>query len=135
MLARSEHEIDFAFIALGELVEAGAAGCDAVSLGSMRREQVYVRSTIKDIRVIDEAGMVTCSAFPETQSFDLPSPLADRSVPSRVASIELFRIDQVSSVAVGVSWKVLPDLALTAVLSTDLLLFAPFPPGCAKAPR
>jgi sensor c-di-GMP phosphodiesterase-like protein len=128
VLARSEHEIDFAFIALGELVEAGAAGCDAVSLGSMRR-QVYVRSTIKDIRVIDAKGMVTCSAFPETRTFDSPSPLADRSVPSRVASIELFRIDQVSSVAVGVSWKVLPDLALTAVLSTDSLLFGALPPG------
>lgn len=128
VLARSELEIDFAFIALGELVEQGAAGCDAASLGAMRR-QVYVRSTIKDIRVIDAAGLVTCAAFPETQSFDTPSALAGRTVRSRVASIELFRIDQVSSVAIGVLWKVLPDLALTAVLNTDSLLFGALPPG------
>ena len=128
VLGRSELEVDFAFIALGELVEGGAAGCDESSLSAMRR-QVYVRSTIKDIRVIDADGMVTCSAFPETQRFDAPSPLADRAVPSKVASIELFRLDQVSSSAIGVLWKVVPDLALVAVLNTDSLLFGAIPSG------
>ena len=128
VLGRSELEVDFAFIALGELVERGAAGCNDSSLSAMRR-QVYVRSTIKDIRVIDADGMVTCSAFPETQRFDAPSPLADRSIPSRVASIELFRLDQVTSAAIGVLWKVVPDLALVAVLNTDSLLFGAIPSG------
>lgn len=129
VLGRSELEIDFAFIALGELVEAGAAGCDESPLSAMRR-QVYVRSTIKDIRVIDAAGAVKCSAFPETQRFDAAAaPPADRAVRSRVASIELFRLDQVSSVAVGVLWRVVPDLALIAVLNTDALLFGAIPSG------
>ena len=69
LLHRAEVEADFAFVGLSNLVEAGVAGCDPSSLGIMR-QQVYVRSTINDIRIVDNEGRILCAAFPETLSFD-----------------------------------------------------------------
>ena len=52
-------------MALSDLVEAGTVDCSPAALGRMRR-QVYQRSTVKDIRVIDGSGHALCAAFPET---------------------------------------------------------------------
>lgn len=126
VLHRAELEVDFAFIGLGELVEAGAASCNQAALGEMRR-QVYVRSTIKDIRVVDESGAALCAAFPETLGFDVAIPHQDSAIPGRNALVRLFRLAQTNSASIGVLWQVIPTLSLVAVLNTDALLFEALP--------
>ena len=122
VLHRAELEVDFAFMGLGELVEAGAASCDRAALSAMRR-QVYVRSTIKDIRVVDEMGTAICAAFPETLLFDDDVAHQDKAIPARNTFVRLFRLTQTSSASLGVLWRVVPELSLLAVLNTDALLF------------
>lgn len=126
VLARAERQADFAFIALGDLVQNGEAGCSQQALGQMRR-QVYLRSTVKDIRVVDGSGRPLCAAFPETLSYDADVvDLSDASA-ARNSQVSLFRLDQRSTAALGVLWRVEPDLALVAVLNTDALLFDVLP--------
>lgn len=93
LLHRAEVEADFAFIGLSDLVEAGAAGCSPSTLGAMRR-QVYVRSTIKDICVIDDAGLTVCTAFPETLSFDEELVHPGDALPARNTLVGLVRLSQ-----------------------------------------
>lgn len=126
LLHRAEVEADFAFIGLSDLVEAGAAGCSPSALGAMRR-QVYVRSTIKDIRVIDDAGMTACAAFPETLSFDEELIHPGDALPARNTLVRLFRLSQESTSALGVLWRIGPQASISAVVNTDALLFGVVP--------
>ncbi len=126
IVRRAEISVDYAFLTLGELVEKGTAGCDAAALGELRR-QVYRRSTIKDIRIVDRSGRVVCSAYPETMEYDTVELVAAETLASRNSQVRLFHLDQKSGVALGVLWEVLADFSLVAVLNTDALLFDPLP--------
>jgi sensor c-di-GMP phosphodiesterase-like protein len=130
LLQRAEIEADFAFIGLSELVEAGVAGCTPAALGAMRR-QVYVRSTIKDIRAIDDAGTTLCAAFPETASFDEGTVDPGSALPARNTLVSLFKLSQRSSASLGVRWRIMPQLSLLAVVNTDALLFGVVPTALA----
>ncbi|WDR03501.1 CSS-motif domain-containing protein [Devosia algicola] len=126
LLHRAEIEADFAFIGLADLVEAGVAGCDASARGEMRR-QVYVRSTIKDIRVIDDAGVTACAAFPETLSFDDELVHPADALPARNSLVGLIRLSQESTSSLGVLWRIGPQASIFAVVNTDALLFGVVP--------
>lgn len=126
LLHRAEIEADFAFIGLSDLVEAGVAGCSPSALGAMRR-QVYVRSTIKDIRVIDDAGMTACAAFPETLSFDEELVHPVDALPARNTLVGLVRLSQESTSSLGVLWRIGPQASIFAVVNTDALLFGVVP--------
>jgi sensor c-di-GMP phosphodiesterase-like protein len=126
LLHRAEIEADFAFIGLSELAEAGVAGCTPAALGAMRR-QVYVRSTIKDIRAVDDAGTTLCAAFPETASFDEGTVDPSSALPARNTLVSLFKLSQRSSASLGVHWRITPQLSLLAVVNTDALLFGVVP--------
>lgn len=123
---RAEISVDYAFLTLGELVEKGVAGCDAAGLGELRR-QVYRRSTVKDIRIVDQTGHVVCSAYPETMEFDAVGMVPAEMFAARNSQVLLFHLDQISGAALGVLWHVLPDFSLVAVLNNDALLFDPLP--------
>jgi sensor c-di-GMP phosphodiesterase-like protein len=123
---RAEISVDYAFLTLGELVEKGVAGCDAAGLGELRR-QVYRRSTVKDIRIVDQTGHVVCSAYPETMEFDTVGLVPAEMFAARNSQVLLFHLDQISGAALGVLWQVLPDFSLVAVLNNDALLFDPLP--------
>lgn len=126
VLRRAELEVDFAIVALSELVEKGVADCSEASLAIMRR-QVYEKSTIKDIRIVDREGRARCSAFSETLEFDA-RPLEEiEAFASRNSAIRLTRLEQRSALAMGVMWEVLDDASLVAVVNTDALLFAVLP--------
>ena len=131
LLRRAEIETDFAFIGLGNLAESGITGCDPASLGAMRR-QVYVRGTIKDIRVIDDAGQVLCGAFPETLSFDKDIVDPSAALPARNTNVGLVRLSQGETASLGVLWRVLPDASLIAVVNTDGLLFGVIPAALSR---
>lgn len=126
LLHRAEIEADFAFIGLADLVEAGVAGCSPSALGAMRR-QVYVRGTIKDIRVIDDAGITACAAFPETLSFDEELVHPADALPARNTLVSLLRLSQESTSSLGVLWRIGPQASIFAVVNTDALLFGVVP--------
>lgn len=130
LLHRAEIEADFAFIGLSELVEAGIAGCTPAALGAMRR-QVYVRSTIKDIRAIDDAGTTLCAAFPETASFDEGTVDPSSALPARNTRVSLFKLSQWSTASLGMRWPIAPELSLLAVVNIDALLFGVVPAALA----
>jgi len=126
VLRRAELEVDFAIVALSELAEKGATDCSPANLSAMRR-QVYEKSTIKDIRIVDRSGRPRCSAFAETLEFDA-RPLEEiEAFASRNSAIRLTRLEQQSALAMGVLWQVLADASLVAVVNTDALLFAVLP--------
>jgi sensor c-di-GMP phosphodiesterase-like protein len=126
VLRRAELEVDFAVVALSELAEKGIADCSPASLAVMR-QQVYEKSTIKDIRIVDGGGRAKCSAFSETLEFDA-RPLEEiEAFASRNTSVRLMRLEQRSALAMGVLWEVLNDASLVAVVNTDALLFAVLP--------
>jgi len=126
LLHRAEIEADFAFIGLSDLVEAGVAGCSPSALSAMRR-QVYVRSTIKDIRVIDDAGTTVCAAFPETLTFDEELVHPGDALPARNSLVGLVRLSQEATSSLGVLWRIGPQASIFAVVNTDALLFGVLP--------
>src|SRR3979409_2770002 len=92
-LRRSEVAVDFGAATLDELARRGPLSCDPASLQAVRL-QVYQRSGVKDIRLVNRDGSVICSAYSETLEFD--NGWADRSdmLSSRDKRILLFRVDQ-----------------------------------------
>lgn len=126
ILDRAERSVDFAFIALGELVEKGIVSCEAPALAELQR-QVYQRGTLKDIRVINRDGSLACSAFVETLGFDARDMREAVKLPARNAAVSLFRIDQKEGVALGLAWQIDENTCLVAVVSTDALLFDMLP--------
>src|SRR3978361_111880 len=97
-LRRSEVAVDFGAATLDELVKRGPLNCDPASLQAVRL-QVYQRSAVKDIRLVNPGGSVISSALPETLGFD--NGLVDR--PDMLRSDDprllLFHVDQFSGVA------------------------------------
>ncbi|MBL8594585.1 MAG: EAL domain-containing protein, partial [Devosia sp.] len=126
VLRRAEIEADFAFVGLGELVERGMTGCEAGALAAMR-QQVFARSAIKDIRVVDDAGTTLCAAFPEVLESGTGMLSAEEVTPARNPSVGLVRLAQGLSTSLGVLWRALPDASLLAMVNTDALLFGVLP--------
>jgi sensor c-di-GMP phosphodiesterase-like protein len=126
VLERAERSVDYAFIALGELVEKGIVSCEAPALAELQR-QVYQRGTLKDIRVINRDGSLACSAYVETLGFDAQDMRLAHHHRSRNAGISLFRIDQKEGAALGLAWQFDTETRLVAVVSTDALLFDMLP--------
>jgi sensor c-di-GMP phosphodiesterase-like protein len=126
VVRRAELEVDFAIVALSELAQKGVTNCNQASLAAMRR-QVYEKSTIKDIRIVDRGGSARCSAFAETLGLDTSPMEVIEAFTSRNSSIRLTRIEQRSAPTMGVLWEVIEDVSLVAVVNTDGVLFAVLP--------
>src|SRR3984893_11952895 len=121
-LRRSEAAIDFGAATLDELARRGPLNCDPASLQAVRL-QVYQRSTVKDIRLVNGDGSVICSAYSETLEFDnglVGRPDMLRSDDRRLL---LFRVDQFSGVALGVLRDVGERTSLVAILGINSYVF------------
>ena len=92
-LRRAEVAVSFGAATLDELAAKGTLNCDPGTLQSVRL-QVYQRSTVKDIRLVNRDGSVICSAYSETLEFD--SGWVDRAdmLPSQDGRLLLFRVDR-----------------------------------------
>jgi sensor c-di-GMP phosphodiesterase-like protein len=121
-LRRSEVAVDFGAATLDELARRGPLNCDPASLQSVRL-QVYQRSAVKDIRLVNRDGSVICSAYSETLEFD--SGWVDRAdmLRSDDKRLLLFRVDQFSGVALGVLRDVDEKSSLVAILGINSYLF------------
>ena len=121
-LRRAEVATNFGAATLDELAAKGTLNCDPGTLQSVRL-QVYQRSTVKDIRLVNRDGSVICSAYSETLEFD--SGWIDRAdmLPSLDGRLLLFRVDQFSGVALGVLRDVDEKSSAVAILGINSNLF------------
>jgi c-di-GMP phosphodiesterase len=121
-LRRSEVAVDFGAATLDELVKRGPLNCDPASLQAVRL-QVYQRSAVKDIRLVNRDGSVICSAYSETLEFDngwVDRPDMLRSDDQRLL---LFHVDQFSGVALGVLRDIDESQSLVAILGINSYVF------------
>ena len=121
-LRRSEVAVDFGAATLDELAKRGPLNCDPASLQAVRL-QVYQRSAVKDIRLVNRDGSVICSAYSETLEFDngwVDRPDMLRSDDQRLL---LFRVDQFSGLALGVLRDIDEVKSLVAILGINSYVF------------
>lgn len=120
-LRRSEVAVDFGAATLDDLAKRGPLSCDPASLQAVRL-QVYQRSAVKDIRLVRGDGTVICSAYSETLEFD--NAWVDRSdmLRSNDGHLQLFRVDQISGIALGVLRNTDQDKSPVAILGINSYL-------------
>jgi sensor c-di-GMP phosphodiesterase-like protein len=121
-LRRSEAAIDFGAATLDELARRGPLNCDPASLQAVRL-QVYQRSAVKDIRLVNRDGSVICSAYSETLEFDNGWVERPDMLHSDDRHLLLFRVDQFSGIALGVLRDVDERKSLVAILGINSYLF------------
>ncbi len=121
-LRRSEVAVDFGAAALDELARRGPLSCDPASLQAVRL-QVYQRSGVKDIRLVNRDGSVICSAYSETLEFDNGWVDRPEMLLSKENHLLLFRVDQFNGFALGVLRDIDKKNSLVAILGINSYLF------------
>ena len=117
-LRRTEAAVEFGAATLDEIVRRKAATCDPASL-QMIRLQIYGRSAVKDVRIVNHDASIVCSAFSETLEFDKEWVGRSDMLASVDGKLLLFRVDQIGGVAVGVAKDVDPQHAAVAIVSIN----------------
>ena len=121
-LRRSEVAVDFGAATLDELARRGPLNCDPAALQAVRL-QVYQRSAVKDIRLVNRDGSIICSAYSETLEFDKGWVDRPEMLRSRGDNLLIFRVDQFSGVALGVLRDIDEKNSLVAILGIDPYVF------------
>src|ERR1700738_49469 len=121
-LRRSEVAVDFGAAALDELARRGPLNCDPASLQAVRL-QVYQRSGVKDIRLVNRDGSVICSAYSETLEFDNGWVERPEMLLSRDNRLLLFRVEQFNGFALGVLRDIDERNSVVAILGINSYLF------------
>lgn len=121
-LRRSELAIDFGVATLDDVLKRGPMGCDSAALQAVRL-QVYQRSAVKDIRLVNQDGSVICSAYSETLEFDNEWVTRPQMLRTADQGLLLFRVDQINGVALGVLRDVDDKHSLVAILGASSALF------------
>jgi sensor c-di-GMP phosphodiesterase-like protein len=101
-LRRAEIVADYGKASLEAVGKRVNGECNSSAL-QLLRLQVYQRSNLKDVRIIDRDGAVMCSAYSETLEFDKGWVRRDQMLPSSDGQTMLFRVDQFSGVALGIA--------------------------------
>jgi sensor c-di-GMP phosphodiesterase-like protein len=101
-LRRAELVADYGETSLDEIARRNVGDCSSSALQVLRL-QVYQRSNLKDVRIINHDGSVICSAYSETLEFDKGWVRRDEMLPSADGAALLFRVDQFSGIALGIA--------------------------------
>ena len=121
-LRRSEVAVDFGTATLDDLIKRGPVNCDPASLQAVRL-QVYQRSGVKDIRLVNRDGSVICSAYSETLEFDHGWAARPDMLRSQENGVLLFRVEQINGIALGVLRDIDAKNSLVAILGINSSLF------------
>ena len=121
-LRRAEVTVDFGAATLDDLIKRGPLSCDPAALQAVRL-QVYQRSAVKDIRLVNRDGSVICSAYSETLEFDMG--WVDRSDMLHSATSACCCSASINSagIALGVLRDVDQSQALVAILGISSHVF------------
>lgn len=121
-LRRSVSAVEFALQTLDEVGKDGPLSCEPAELQRVRLH-VYQRGSVKDIRAVRHDGSVLCSAYSETLEFDQAWASRDEMLPLRnAADIRLFRVNQFSSVALGVMKDIDAANGIAAIVGINAYL-------------
>jgi c-di-GMP phosphodiesterase len=101
-LRRAELIADYGESSLDEIAGRMVGDCSSSALQVLRL-QVYQRSNLKDVRIINRDGSVICSAYSETLEFDKGWVKREEMLPSADGATLLFRVDQFSGIALGIA--------------------------------
>ena len=125
-LRRAEVAVDFAAASVDEIAANGRLDCEPSSLQQFRL-QVYQRSAVKDVRLVNHDGSIVCSAYSETLEFD--KAWVDRSemLATSDDKLRLFRVEQFGGDALGVLKDVDTKRALVAIIGINSDLFDVMP--------
>jgi sensor c-di-GMP phosphodiesterase-like protein len=121
-LRRAEIVADYGKASLEAVGKRVNGECNSSAL-QLLRLQVYQRSNLKDVRIIDRDGAVMCSAYSETLEFDKGWVRRDQMLPSGDGQSMLFRVDQFSGVALGIAKDCDNRRSIAAILSLSSSLF------------
>src|SRR5262249_28591787 len=100
-LRRAEQVADYGAAGLDEIARRIVGDCSSSALQVLRL-QVYQRSSLKDVRIINPDGSVVCAAYSETLEFDKGWIRRDDMLPGAGGAL-LFRVDQFSGIALGIA--------------------------------
>ena len=101
-LRRAELVAEYGEKSLEEISKRIVGDCNSAALQVLRL-QVYQRSNLKDVRIINRDGSVICSAYSETLEFDKGWVQRQDMLPSSDGAALLFRVDQFSGIALGIA--------------------------------
>jgi sensor c-di-GMP phosphodiesterase-like protein len=121
-LRRAETVVDYGRANLDEMAKYVSGDCDSSALQTLRL-QVYQRSTVKDVRLIDRDGSVKCSAFSETLEFDKGWVTRSDMLPSGDGRTLLFRVEQFSGTALGIVKDLNERTSLVSIISLNSYVF------------
>jgi sensor c-di-GMP phosphodiesterase-like protein len=123
-LRRAELVADYGETSLDEIARRFVGDCNSSAL-QMLRLQVYERSNLKDVRILNPDGSVICSAYSETLEFDRGWVRRDDML--RGGAALLFRVDQFSGIALGIAKDFSEDggrqVSLAAIVGLNASLF------------
>jgi sensor c-di-GMP phosphodiesterase-like protein len=121
-LRRLEVAVNFGASSVDEIARNGQIGCDPASLQQFRL-QVYQRSAVKDVRLVNHDGSIVCSAYSETLEFDRDWIDRSKMLTTGDASLRLFRVEQFGGDALGVMRDVDASRSLVAIIGINSFLF------------
>ena len=121
-LRRAEIVADYGQTSLDEIAKRVVGDCNSSALQVLRL-QVYQRSNLKDVRIINRDGSVICSAYSETLEFDKGWVRRDEMLPSADGAALLFRVDQFSGIALGVAKDFDNQMSVAAIIGLSSSLF------------
>lgn len=125
-LRRSEVAVDFAAAAVDEISTNGKLDCEPTSLQQFRL-QVYQRSAVKDVRLVNHDGSIVCSAYSETLEFDKAWVDRTQMLPTSDGKLHLFRVEQFGGDALGVLRDVDAKRGLVAIIGINSFIFDVMP--------
>ena len=121
-LRRSEVAVDFAAASVDVITRLGKLDCEPSSLQQFRL-QVYQRSAVKDVRLVNHDGSIVCSAYSETLEFDKAWVNRSDMLATGDDKLRLFRVEQFGGDALGVLRDVDPKRGFVAIIGINSYLF------------
>lgn len=121
-LRRAELVADYGQTSLDEISKRIVGDCNSSALQVLRL-QVYQRSNLKDVRIINRDGSVICSAYSETLEFDKGWVQRDQMLPTTEGDALLFRVDQFSGIALGIAKDFDKQMSVAAIIGLNASLF------------
>src|SRR6185312_10822411 len=121
-LRRSEVAVNFAAASVDVIARLGKLDCEPPSLQQFRL-QVYQRSAVKDVRLVNHDGSIVCSAYSETLEFDKAWVNRSDMLATSDDKLRLFRVEQFGGDALGVLRDVDPKRGFVAIIGINSYLF------------
>ena len=125
---RAELAVDYAVIAIGDLVASGGEVCSAQGVARLETS-VFERGAIKEIAVLDAGGHRLCSTTTSGQGLAAAQLDMAPLYPSRNTSILLQPAFGERSGMFNVLWRIDASRTVAALINVDMLMFDIFPPA------